>query len=289
MTTGRSADVMVSERHDALLCVEGLSAGYRGADVLHDISLEVAGGELLGVIGPNGSGKSTLVRAITRVIRPSAGRVLLGGSAATAMSPAAIARYAAVVPQAPALPAGFTGLEFVLLGRTPHLRLLASESPRDVEIGRRALARCDASHLAGRRLEAMSGGERQRLLLARALAQEPLLLLLDEPTTHLDITHQVRVLELVLEQCRADGLAALVVVHDLTLAAQYCDRLVLIGGGRIVARGTPAEVLTAERIASVYGARVGVLAHPETGRPVVVPLGGAIAPPVEEKGAARGG
>ncbi len=257
---------------DAALMVRSVRAGYGGRDVLRDVSLAVRRGELVGVIGPNGSGKSTLVRAISRVIPLHGGDVSFGGRAARRMSASEIARQVAVVPQTAALPDEMTGLELVLLGRTPHLRLLQSEGARDIAIARAALALADVGHLAGRRVRETSGGERQRLLIARALAQEPRVLVLDEPTAHLDLSHQVSVFELVRARCRDDGLAVLAVVHDLTLAAQFCDRLILLTGGRIMTEGPPLTVLQPETLSAAYGGRVSVLIHPETGRPVVVPL-----------------
>ncbi len=254
------------------LMVEGVSAGYGDRLVLHGVSLSLRAGEVLGVIGPNGSGKSTLIRVITRLLPVRAGRVLLGGRSLETYRTAELARTVAVVPQGPSLPEGFTGLEVALLGRTPHLRLLQTESARDVAIARAALARCDALHLADRRVGEMSGGERQRLLIARALTQQPRLLLLDEPTAHLDLTHQAALCALVVERCREEGLAALLVLHDLTLAAQFCDRLLLLGEGRVLAQGTPDAVLRPERLSWAYGGPVSVLSHPRTGRPVIVPV-----------------
>lgn len=254
------------------LAVEQVSAGYGDRLVLRGVSLSVAAGEVVGVIGPNGSGKSTLIRVITRLLPARSGRVLLGGRPVESYGVAELARAVAVVPQGAALPEGFTGLEVALLGRTPHLRLLQTESRRDVAIARAALARCDALHLADQRVGEMAGGERQRLLVARALAQQPRLLLLDEPTAHLDLTHQAALCALVVERCREDGLAALLVLHDLTLAAQFCDRLVLLGEGRVLAEGAPGAVLQPERLARTYGGPVSVLSHPRTGRPVVVPI-----------------
>lgn len=256
-----------------VLEVAGVIAGYGRRQVLHGVSLAVQAGEVVGVIGPNGSGKSTLIRAITRVLPLTGGAVRLGGRDIRGLGAAQLARFAAVVPQSGAVPGEFTGLELALVGRTPHLRLLQSEGPADFAIARRALAQCHVAHLAERPVAGTSGGERQRLLLARALAQEPRLLLLDEPTAHLDITHQVAVFELVQARCRADGLAVLAVVHDLTLAAQFCDRLVLLVDGGVAAAGAPKEVLREEVLSAAYGGRVSVIAHPGTGRPVVVPLG----------------
>lgn len=258
----------------APLALHGVVAGYGARAVLDRVTLTVTAGEIVGVIGPNGAGKSTLIRVITRVLPPRAGAVLLCGRDVATMRPAEVARYAAVVPQMASGPDGFTGAEFVLLGRTPHLRLLQSEGRYDHAVVRRAMALTGTLHLAGRSLARMSGGEMQRLLVARALAQEPRLLLLDEPTAHLDIAHQVAVFDLVAARTRADGLAVLAVVHDLTLAAQFCDRLLLLVSGRVMAEGPPADVLRPETLAAAYGGRVALLAHPETGGPVVVPLSG---------------
>jgi len=266
------------------LAVYGIVAGYHGRPVLRDVTLEVRAGAMLGVIGSNGSGKSTLVRAVTGVIPLRDGEVRLGGRDLRRLRPAEVARYTAVVPQSPVLPEEFTGLELVLLGRTPHLRLLQSEGPNDVAIARRALTLADAEHLAERRVSEMSGGERQRLLLARALAQEPRLLLLDEPTSHLDITHQVTVFELLAARCRHDRLGVLAVVHDLTLAAQFCDSLVLLADGRVLAAGRPDEVLRPDILSAAYGGRVSVITHPETGRPVIVPVVPSPSTPLEARG-----
>jgi iron complex transport system ATP-binding protein len=183
------------------------------------------------------------------------------------------------VPENPALPEAFTVLEVVLMGRTPHLGLLQSERRADWAAVRRALEQTDAWHLANRRIGELSGGERQRVVVARALAQETPLLLLDEPTAHLDVGHQATVLELVLRLCHppeTDGTdnrakAVLAVVHDLTLAAQYCDRLAMLSEGRLVALGPPQEVLLPQVLASVYRTQVSVFTHPLTGRPVVTP------------------
>lgn len=254
------------------LKAQNVWAGYGPALVLDGVSLTLAAGELVGVVGPNGSGKTTLVRVLAGVLRPRAGAVLLDGDALHTLPARQIAQKIAVVPQGAELPELFTGLEIVLQGRTPHLRLLQSEGPRDLALARAALAACDALHLAGRRTDAMSGGERQRLLLARALTQEPAVLLLDEPTTYLDITHQAATLNMVAHRCRTERLAALAVLHDLTLAAQFCDRLVLLHDGRVRADGRADQVLRGDVLESAYGGRVSILRHPENGRPVVVPV-----------------
>lgn len=257
------------------LCVDQLRAGYRRRPVLVDVSFTLSPGRILGVVGPNGSGKSTLIRAISRVAPLQGGQVVVAGRDATRMKPAELARLVAVVPQLGQLPEEFTGLEMALLGRTPHLRLLQSESARDRSIALQALVQCDAAHLADRRIGEMSGGERQRVLVARALAQEPQLLLLDEPTSHLDLVHQAALFAPVRSRCDHAGLAALVVVHDLTLAAQFCDAVLLLAGGRVLAFGPPAVVLTAPVLRGAFGGEVDVFPHPRTGRPVVLPRGDA--------------
>jgi iron complex transport system ATP-binding protein len=258
----------------AALDVRGLTVAYGGRTVLRDVSLSLPPGRLLGLVGPNGSGKTTLIRAVSRVVGPLAGEVRLAGADARRLSPRELALRVAVVPQNPPLPPAFTALELVLMGRTAHLRLLQGEGAADLEAARAAMLATETWDLAGRRLGELSGGERQRLLLARALAQQTPVLLLDEPTAHLDVGHQAATLRLMLRLCRSEGKAVLAAVHDLTLAAQFCDELVMLSGGAVVAAGTPAAVLTAERLREVYGTALHVLSHPATGRPVLAPDGG---------------
>ena len=261
-----------------MLEIRDLTLAYGERVALRDVSLSLARGELLGVVGPNASGKSSLIRAITRVVPLLRGGVWLEGSPVRDLSQRELALRVAVVPQNPYLPEAFTALEVVLMGRTPHLGLLQSEGRADVAAVRRALEQTDAWDLSARRIGELSGGERQRVVVARALAQETPLLLLDEPTAHLDVGHQAAVLNLVRWLCRSEGKAVLAVVHDLTLAAQYCDRLAMLSEGRLVATGSPHEVLSPEVLASVYCTRVWVFAHPLTGRPVVTPVPDGTAP-----------
>ena len=267
---------MNSARTGVILDVRGLTVSYAGGKrklvALRDVSLALAAGEVLGLVGPNGCGKTTLIRTVTRVVAFENGEVRLCGDDVVSLSQMEIARRVAVVPQEPVLPEAFSALECVLMGRTPHLRLLENEGARDFEVGRVAMERTDTWDLAERRLGELSGGERQRVVVARALAQETPVLLLDEPTAHLDIGHQASVLGLMQALCREEGKAVLAVVHDLTLAAAFCDRLVLLrAGGSVVAEGTPEEIVRAEVLSEVYGAAVEVFAHPRTGRPVVAP------------------
>jgi iron complex transport system ATP-binding protein len=270
-----------------VLEIRDLTVAYGELVALRQVSLSLAAGELLGVVGPNGSGKSTLIRAITRLVRPLGGDIRLDGRETARLSQRELARWAAVVPQNPHLPDAFTVLEVVLMGRTPHLGLLQSEGRADLAVVRRALEQTDTWHLASRRMGELSGGERQRVVVARALAQETPLLLLDEPTAHLDVGHQAAVLDLMRELCRREGKAVLAAIHDLSLAGQYCDRLVMLSGGRIVGEGEPQEVLSPQLLASVYGTRVSVFPHPLTGRPVVTPMSETARPGLEAKGSIR--
>jgi len=251
---------------------EGIDKAYGPLDVLEEVSFTVGGGEKVGLVGPNGSGKTTLIRAVTKVVSSVSGDVCVCGHDVSSLSQVEIARRVAVVPQEPLLPEAFSALDCVLMGRTPHLRLLENEGEGDFEAARQAMMRTDTWELAERPVGELSGGERQRVVVARALAQETPLLLLDEPTAHLDIGHQASVLGLMRALCWEEGKAVLAVVHDLTLAAAYCDRLVMLrAGGTVAAEGSAADILRPEILAEVYGARVEVFPHPRMGWPVVAP------------------
>jgi len=270
---GRAA---LPESPARLLDIRGLTVDYSTAReqrvALRDVDLRIGAGELLGLVGPNGSGKTTLIRAVTNVVRPLAGEILIGGDNGRSLSQRELAQRLAVVPQDPVLPDGFSALDCVMMGRTPHLRLLQNEGAADYEAAQRAMRLTDTCELAERHVGELSGGERQRVVVARALAQETPVLLLDEPTAHLDIGHQARVLELMLSLCREQGKAVLAVVHDLALAALYCDRLVMLrAGGTVAAEGRAADILTPELLAEIYATCVDVFPHPQTGRPVVAP------------------
>lgn len=256
----------------SLLALERVDAGYGERGVLFGVSLRVAAGEIVGLVGPNGAGKSTIIRVATGVLPVTAGAVRLDGRAVAALRPEARARLAAVVPQSAAVPGTFTAFETVMLGRTPYLGLLRGESASDRAIARAAMERTGTWAFRERRVGRLSGGERQRVLVARALAQGAPLLLLDEPTNHLDIRAQAETLALVRDLARAHGHGVLAALHDLTLAAQVCDRLLLLAEGRVQHEGPPGEVLTAETLRDTYGASTVVLAHPHNARPVVVPV-----------------
>jgi iron complex transport system ATP-binding protein len=239
-----------------------------GRPVVAGVGASVAAGEWLALIGPNGAGKTTLLRAIAGLV-PFAGEIELVGRPSGSLSRSERSRLIAVVPQDPAVPVWMTVGEYVLLGRTPHLGPLAKEGAHDREAAASALERLELLDLAERRLGTLSGGEKQRAVVARALAQESPIVLLDEPTAALDIGHQQQALEL-LDALRAgSGLTLVAAMHDLTLAAQYADRMVLLDAGRVAADGAPGEVLTEEAIARHYGASIDVV--PVNGRIAVVP------------------
>lgn len=254
-----------------MLSVRDLWAGYAARPVLRGVDLSVNAGEVVALVGPNGCGKTTLLRAITGVLTPARGEVRLQGENAATLSTRERARRVAVVPQAAALPEGFTALEQVLLGRTPHLGFFASEGPDDLEAARRAMEATDCWSLAERPVEELSGGERQRIVLARALAQQAPILLLDEPTSHLDLRHQVRFFQLAAVGGHTLRLAVLAVVHDLTLASLFADRIAFLEDGRITLDGPPEEVLHPDAIERLYGTHIVLLRHPTTGRPVALP------------------
>jgi len=238
--------------------------------VLSGLTLQLRPGEMVGLIGPNGSGKSTVIRALSHIIVPCSGKILLGGQDITRLPRRDLARLLAVVPQMPLLPSAFTAFEIVLMGRNPHLGIFQYEGQRDLDIVWQAMEKTSTQPLAERRVGELSGGEIQSLLIARALAQETKAILLDEPTANLDIGRQVEILDLIKDLCRKDNLVVLAALHDLNLAAQYCDRLILINNGQIYAEGTPSEVITVDTIAAVYGAESCVYTHPANGLPCVL-------------------
>ncbi len=254
-----------------MLRIERLSVSYGARRVLYKISLEVTSGQVLALIGPNGAGKSTLVRALSGVVPAQGGTVRTNRDDLLLLKPMQRARYLAVVPQAVTLPPAFTVWETVLMGRTPYLNFLGQTSDKDEQIARQALQKVDALELADRRVGELSGGEQQRTLLARALAQSTPILLLDEPTAHLDLQHQVSLMETVQALAHQENLAVLIALHDLNLAARYADRMALLVAGEIQAVGTPRQVLTSDLISAAYHLRVQVVPHPFADAPLVLP------------------
>jgi len=248
---------------------------YLNGLVLHNINLFIKAGEMVGLIGPNGSGKTTLIKLASGVLKPKRGEIRLDGSSLSQLSRKSIARSVAVVPQYFHIPFAFTVSEVVTLGRIPFLKAFAGESKDDRQLVANALELVGITELEERRFDELSGGERQKVILAMALAQQPKLLLLDEPIVHLDIAHQIEILELIRRLNVERGLTVIGAMHDLNLAALYFDRLVLLKEGRVSADGTPAQVLTEARIKEVFSASVRVEPHQVTGVPhiIVMPKG----------------
>ena len=260
----------------AALAATDISYAVGMAQLLAAVSLEVRHGTLLGLIGPNGAGKSTLLKCISQLLSPTEGQVSLDGKDLQRQSPREIARHIALLPQSTTLNFAFTCLDVVLMGRNPHLGRFQAEGAQDRAIARRSLQETGTEEFVTRLITEVSAGERQRVLLARAITQQPRLLLLDEPTAGLDVQHQLQVFMLIRRLVRA-GLTAIAVVHDLNLAARYCDRLVLLNRGVVHARGLVGDVLTAENLARVFKVQAVVEDDPNLGVPrvtVLAPLAG---------------
>jgi len=252
--------------------VKELCLAYDGFQVVKGVDFTVAPGEVLGLIGPNGAGKSTLIRALSGVLPIQSGEVWVDGTDLGTLSDSQRARLIAVVPQAEPLGGAYTVRQAVMMGRTPYMNWMGNPGPRDQAFVKRALEFASLADLAGRRIAELSGGEQQRVLLARALAQDTPILLLDEPTSHLDLQHQINLLSLVRRLAKENHLAVLLAMHDLNGVSLCADRVALLVDGRLVALGAPDEVLTAENIAAAYRAQVEIIAHPRYGTPLVLPL-----------------
>lgn len=250
---------------------------YGPRAVIRAVSLQIESGEMVAIVGPNGSGKSTLLRGLGRLHRPTSGRVLLGDSDIRTLGPKEVARMLAVLPQSPGGGMDLTVRELVWRGRYPHQGLLQRATQSDHEAVAWAMAATDVAHMAERTIAELSGGERQRAWIALALAQQPRVLLLDEPTSFLDIQHQVETMEL-LRRLNAAGMTVVAVVHDLVLAARYANRVVAIRDGAIQFDGAPADVLNPEALERVFGIPMMVLKDPETGQPIPLPRQGSALP-----------
>ena len=250
-----------------MLEIENLHAGYRET-VLHDVSLNVRAGEIAGVIGPNGCGKSTLLRCVIGALKPTQGRVLVGGDDVFAMSSRSRAQRVALLPQHSEIDTSLLVREAVALGRTPYLSAYGALTSHDENVVNDAMRAAQIDDFASRRLDELSGGERQRVGLARALAQATPILLLDEPTSNLDIRYQHELLHLVKQLARRDNLAVVVVLHQINLAAAVCDHLLLLSPqGRVLESGAPAKVMTPANLEDAYEMPLRVVAHPRHGRP----------------------
>ncbi|OIV37053.1 ABC transporter [Mangrovactinospora gilvigrisea] len=253
------------------LTARGVTLGYESRTVVEGLDLDVPDGRVTVIIGPNACGKSTLLRALGRLLRPEAGQVLLDGRDIARTPTKEVAREIGLLPQTPIAPEGITVADLVGRGRQPHQTWWRQWSEEDERAVLEALARTSTAELAERSVDELSGGQRQRVWIAMALAQGTDLLLLDEPTTYLDVAHQVEVLDLVRQLNRDQGRTVVAVLHDLNQAARYADHLVAMRGGRIVAEGAPADVVTAELVEEVFGLRAVVIEDPVTGTPLIVP------------------
>lgn len=255
------------------LRADRVDAGYDGRMVLRQLELDVARGEIVALVGPNGSGKSTLVRALARVLKPRAGSVLLDGKAISSLSTREVARELALLPQGPTLANDLSVQELVWMGRSPHQGLLGLPSVQDRQAVEWAIDETGVGDMRDRAVSSLSGGERQRAWIAMALAQRPEVLLLDEPTTFLDLSHQIEVLELIRYLNQEHSITVLMVLHDLNQAARYAARIVVMQEGSVYCSGPPAEVLTAETLREVFGVDGRVIQGPDGVDLVIVPIG----------------
>jgi iron complex transport system ATP-binding protein len=258
---------------DHRLAASAVTLAYGDRTVVESLDLDIAPGRITAIVGANGCGKSTLLRALARLMAPRQGRILLDGEPIGSRSSKQVARVVGLLPQSPTAPEGITVADLVGRGRHPHQRLLARWSAEDYAAVADALAATNTSELAERSVDELSGGQRQRVWVAMALAQQTDILLLDEPTTFLDIAHQIEVLDLLAELGRTRGTTIVMVLHDLNLAARYADELVAMCEGRIVASGPPSQVLDAALVERVFGIRSHIMADPVSGSPLVVPVG----------------
>ncbi|MCS7300543.1 MAG: ATP-binding cassette domain-containing protein [Fimbriimonadales bacterium] len=263
-----------------MLVAERISVGYAGAPVVQEASLQVEAGQVVALLGPNGSGKTTLLRTLARVLTPQLGRRLLDGRPYEAYRPTEFARRVAYAPQETPAEMGFTVAELVMMGRYPHQKGFWGVSAADRAAVREAMERVQIAHLSERTISQLSGGERQRVNLARALAQHARYLLLDEPTTHLDLHHQTQLMALVRQYAQREGVGALMALHDLNLASQHADWIVLMHCGRIVAQGAPDAVLQPALLEQVYQTPVLRQLNPLTGKPLLFALSADTAPAV---------
>lgn len=254
---------------DRILSLKRVGYRYGSQWALRDISLEMSSGELVGVLGPNGSGKTTLIKVADRILEPREGTVSLRGQPIQAYNRMRLAREIAMVPQENHFQYAFSSLEVVLMGRFPRMGLFQFEGEEDLAVALEAMESAHCAELAERPIDQLSGGEKQRVMIARALAQEPKLILLDEPTSFLDLRFKKEIFELLSSLKKERGLSLLTVSHDIDLSARYCDRIVLLDRGNVYAEGRPGEVLTAQNVEAVYGCPVTVDKNPATGSPRV--------------------
>jgi iron complex transport system ATP-binding protein len=270
-TDQATAAVVASDRHE--LTATGLSLGYDGIRIVDDLDLAIEPGAVTVIVGANASGKSTLLRGLARLLPPQAGAVTLDGRDIASLPSRQVATIVGLLPQQPIAPEGIGVADLVGRGRYPHQGWFRHWSSTDDAIVAQAMDATQTLDLASRRMEELSGGQRQRVWIAMALAQKPDILLLDEPTTFLDVTHQVEVLDLLHELNHGHGTTVVMVLHDLNLAARYADRLVVMRQGRILAEGPPATVLTEAVVLEAFGLTARIIPDPVCGSPLVVPVG----------------
>ncbi|WP_431796638.1 ABC transporter ATP-binding protein [Microbacterium enclense] len=261
---------MTTERS---LRADGVTLGYGERTIVDSLDLALPPGRVTTIVGANACGKSTLLKAMARLLAPAGGQVLLDGKSIHRMPTKQVARVLGLLPQSPVAPDGIAVSDLVSRGRHPHQGALARWTRSDDDAVARALEATDTAHLADRHVDELSGGQRQRVWIAMALAQETDVLLLDEPTTFLDISHQIDVLDLLTDLNRQRGTTVAMVLHDLNLAARYADHLVAMAGGRVIAAGDPGEVITEPIVREVFGLDSRVVPDPLTGRPMVIPIG----------------
>ena len=250
-----------------------LDWAYYGEKLFDGLSIKIQKNKFYCIIGPNGSGKTTLIKNIARSLSPGIGKVFISGRDVMGMKHREIAQHIALVPQNSSIEFDYSVMEIVLMGRMPYVKKFQSESPRDMEVTKSSMEDTRIWHLKDKNINRISGGERQRVILARGLAQEADILLLDEPVSQLDIQHQVSFMDLVRRLVNEDGKTAIAVLHDLNLAAAYCDLIILMNRGQVISVGDPAGVLTKETIESVYNIDVAIIENPVNGRPHVIPAG----------------
>jgi iron complex transport system ATP-binding protein len=268
-----SSPIVPAPREAAQLAAEGVSLGYDGRRVIDGLDLVIPPGRITAIVGPNACGKSTLLRGLARLHPLEAGRVTLDGRDVVRMPRRDVARRIGVLPQSSIAPDGVRVADLVGRGRYPHQGWFGRHSSDDDEVVAEALTATGVADLADRPIEELSGGQRQRVWIAMVLAQQTDLVLLDEPTTFLDVTHQLELLDLLTDLNRERGTTVVMVLHELNLAARYADHLVVMSGGRIVAEGTPGEVLTTETVRGAFGLEARVISDPVSGGPMVVPVG----------------
>jgi iron complex transport system ATP-binding protein len=256
------------------LTIDGVDCSYGSVDILKDINFSVKSGQFLGILGPNGSGKTTLLKSISRVLQPKKGTILIEDKDIYKLKPLDIAKQMAVVPQSTPVSFDFTALEVVLMGRNPHMTRFKMEGKTDLEIAKNSMELTHTWEFADRPVTELSGGERQRVIIARALTQEPQILLLDEPTTHLDISNQLEIMDLIKHLCETQNACMLIVAvfHDFNLAARYCDSIILLKDGKIVAVGEAEDTLTSDNIKKVFNVDTIVKKHPITGQLHMIPI-----------------